>query len=130
MPVTDVVIRKGRCALIPSQSLAHRGIETRPDQLGRDRFISDLHLQAAEPGTARALRDYLKACIRSALILGDLFESGSATTCPPPVRCSRADRSRIPISLAGICAELRAFSARHFCAFRIRTATATSLLGD
>lgn len=38
-------------------------------------FISDLHLQASQPGTFDAWRGYMRACDASALfILGDLFE--------------------------------------------------------
>ena len=38
-------------------------------------FISDLHLQASQPRTFDAWRDYMSACSADALfILGDLFE--------------------------------------------------------
>lgn len=74
-------------------------------------FVSDLHLQAGDPGTARAFGDYLKASEADALfILGDLFEAWIGddllTACP-------AERAVDPEFdfLAGICAELRAFSA-------------------
>ena len=38
-------------------------------------FISDLHLQASQPRTFEAWRDYMRACTADALfILGDIFE--------------------------------------------------------
>ena len=92
---------------------AHRGELDAPASWGAIDFISDLHLQAAEPGTARALRDYLKACEADALfILGDLFEVWIGDDL---LAASAAERAIDPEYdfLAGICAELRAFSARH-----------------
>lgn len=71
-------------------------------------FVSDLHLQAAEPGTARAFQDYLKACDADALfILGDLFEVwvGDDLLAAP----ATAD-PEFPF-LSGCCAALREFAA-------------------
>ncbi len=76
-------------------------------------FVSDLHLQAGEPATARAFSDYLKASEADALfILGDLFEVWIGDDL---LAASPAERALDPEFdfLAGICAELRAFSARH-----------------
>jgi UDP-2,3-diacylglucosamine hydrolase len=90
---------------------AHRGELDAPASWGAIDFISDLHLQAAEPGTAQALRDYLKACDADALfILGDLFEvwiGDDLLAADPQQRAADPEHD----FLAGICAELRAFSA-------------------
>ena len=75
-------------------------------------FISDLHLQAGEPATAQAFRRYLQDCQADALfILGDLFEVWIGDDL---LDASPAERTAEPEYdfLAGICADLRAFSAR------------------
>ncbi len=76
-------------------------------------FVSDLHLQAGEPGTARAFSDYLKASQADALfILGDLFEvwiGDDLLSADPALRAVASEYD----FLIGLCAELRAFSARH-----------------
>lgn len=75
-------------------------------------FISDLHLQAGEPATAQAFRRYLQDCAADALfILGDLFEVWIGDDL---LDASPAERAAEPEYefLAGICADLRAFSAR------------------
>ncbi len=75
-------------------------------------FVSDLHLQAAEPGTAQAFCDYLRDCEADALfILGDLFEvwiGDDLLAAGPEARAAEPEFG----FLAAICAELRAFSAR------------------
>ena len=75
-------------------------------------FVSDLHLQAGDPGTAQAFRDYLVACEADALfILGDLFELwiGDDLLASGPLLAAEPEHG----FLAAICAELRAFSASH-----------------
>lgn len=75
-------------------------------------FISDLHLQAGEPATAQAFRHYLRDCAADALfILGDLFEVWIGDDL---LDASPAERALDPEHdfLAGLCADLRAFSAR------------------
>lgn len=75
-------------------------------------FISDLHLQAGEPATAQAFRRYLQGCQADALlILGDLFEVWIGDDL---LDAGPAERTTEPEYdfLAGICADLRAFSAR------------------
>ncbi|PRD66421.1 UDP-2,3-diacylglucosamine diphosphatase [Malikia granosa] len=75
-------------------------------------FISDLHLQAGDPATAQAFRRYLQDCQADALfILGDLFEVWIGDDL---LDASPAERTAEPEYdfLAGICTDLRAFSAR------------------
>ncbi len=76
-------------------------------------FISDLHLQAGEPATAQAFRRYLQDCQADALfILGDLFEVWIGDDLLGANKTERATEPEYDF-LAGICADLRAFSARH-----------------
>ena len=76
-------------------------------------FISDLHLQAGEPATAQAFRRYLQGCQADALfILGDLFEVWIGDDLLDAAPAERAIDPEYDF-LAGICADLRAFSARH-----------------
>ena len=92
---------------------AHRGELDAPASWGAIDFISDLHLQAAEPGTAQAFRDYLRACDADALfILGDLFEVWIGDDLLAATAAERAGDPEYDF-LAGICAELHAFSANH-----------------
>lgn len=75
-------------------------------------FISDLHLQAGEPATAQAFRRYLQGCQADALlILGDLFEVWIGDDLLDASPAERATEPEYDF-LAGICADLRAFSAR------------------
>ena len=75
-------------------------------------FISDLHLQAGEPATAQAFRRYLQDCQADALlILGDLFEVWIGDDLLDAAPAERATEPEYDF-LAGICADLRAFSAR------------------
>ena len=59
-------------------------------------FISDLHLQASEPATVQAFRQYLAATRADAVfLLGDLFEvwvGDDALLEPPP--CARQPPAR------------------------------------
>ncbi|MEO0003932.1 MAG: hypothetical protein RLZZ22_1624 [Pseudomonadota bacterium] len=75
-------------------------------------FISDLHLRAGEPATAQAFRRYLRTCAADALfILGDLFEvwiGDDLLDATPAERAANPDHD----FLAGLCADLRAFSTR------------------
>jgi UDP-2,3-diacylglucosamine hydrolase len=91
----------------------HRGQLDAPASWGAIDFISDLHLQAGESATARAFLDYLKTCDADALfILGDLFEvwiGDDLLAADPQARAADPEHD----FLAGICTELRAFSARH-----------------
>ena len=76
-------------------------------------FISDLHLQAGEPATAQAFRRYLQGCQADALfILGDLFEVWIGDDLLDAAPAERATEPEYDF-LAGICADLRAYSARH-----------------
>ncbi len=92
---------------------AHRGELDAPAGWGTIDFVSDLHLQASEPGTARAFCGYLRTCAADALfILGDLFEvwiGDDLLTAGPALRAADPEYD----FLAAICAELRVFSARH-----------------
>ena len=75
-------------------------------------FISDLHLQAGAPATAQAFRRYLQDCQADALfILGDLFEVWIGDDLLDADAAERAAEPEYEF-LAGICADLRAFSAR------------------
>ena len=92
---------------------AHRGELDAPASWGAIDFISDLHLQAGEPATAQVFRDYLRVCDADALfILGDLFEVWIGDDLLAATAAERAAEPEHDF-LAGICAELRAFSARH-----------------
>lgn len=76
-------------------------------------FISDLHLQAGEPATAQAFRRYLQDCQADALfILGDLFEVWIGDDLLDAAPAERATEPEYDF-LADICADLRAYSARH-----------------
>lgn len=75
-------------------------------------FISDLHLQAGETATAQSFRRYLQDCQADALfILGDLFEVWIGDDLLDASPAERATEPEYDF-LAGICADLRAFSAR------------------
>ena len=86
---------------------------TAPASWRRIDFISDLHLQAASPATARLWRDFLEHSDSDALfILGDLFEVwvGDDVLEAPPSTVDHAGAEHA--FLVECCAALRARSAR------------------